>query len=87
MGKITAVIPGDGYRLTVRLDNNSAVTVDLNRKLFTVRFAELRDEAVFRAAATDGQSVCWPGGLSVDLDELLELAEKNPETNGGCLKC
>lgn len=76
MGKITAVVPGDGHRLTVRLDNGSAVTVDLRKKLFTVRFAELRDEAAFRAAATDGKSVCWPGGLSVDLGEIMEIALK-----------
>jgi hypothetical protein len=76
MGKIMAVIPGDNYRLTVRLDNNNAVTIDLKRKLFTVRFAELRDEAAFRAAATDGEFVYWPGGLAVDLDEIMELAKQ-----------
>jgi Protein of unknown function (DUF2442). len=76
MGKITAVIPGDDYFLTVRLDNNSAVTIDLKKKLFTVRFAELRDKAAFRAAQTDGKAVYWPGGLAVDLDEIMEIAKK-----------
>lgn len=76
MGKIMAVIPGNDYRLTVRLDNNNAVTIDLKKKLFTVHFSELRDEAVFRAAATDGKSVYWPGGLAIDLGEIMEIAVK-----------
>jgi hypothetical protein len=76
MAKITSVIPGDEYLLTVRLDNNSSVTVDLKKKLLTVRFSELRDQAVFRAAATDGKSVYWPGGFSLDLDEIMETAVK-----------
>lgn len=76
MGKIAAVIPGDNYCLTVRLDNNNAVTIDLKRKLFTVRFSELRDEDVFRAAATDGELVYWPGGLSIDIGEIMEIVVK-----------
>lgn len=76
MGKITAVISGEDYLLTVRLDNGSSVTVDLKKKLFSVRFAELRDEKIFRAAATDGKTVYWPGGLSLDLGEIMEIAAK-----------
>jgi hypothetical protein len=76
MGKITAVIPDDDYCLTIRLDNNNAVTIGLKKKLFTVRFSELRDEEVFRAAATDGKAVYWPGGLSIDIGEIMEIALK-----------
>lgn len=76
MAKITAVTPGDGYVLTVRLDNNSTISVDFKRKLHTARFSELRDVEVFRAARTDGNAVLWPGGLSVDVGELLEIAAK-----------
>jgi len=74
--KIKTVIPGDNYLLTICLENGSSVTIDLKRKLFTVRFAELRDKEVFRAAATDGETVYWPGGLSLDLSEIMEIAAK-----------
>lgn len=76
MAKITSVIPGDEYLLTVRLDNNNSVTIDLKKKLLTIRFSELRDKVVFRAAKTDGRSVYWPGGFSLDLDEIMETAVK-----------
>jgi hypothetical protein len=76
MATIIGVDAGGGRLLTVRLDNGSAVTVDLEGKLRTARFSLLRDEAVFAAAATDGKAVYWPNGLSVDLDEILELAKR-----------
>ncbi|HWQ62384.1 MAG TPA: DUF2442 domain-containing protein [Negativicutes bacterium] len=76
MARITEVIPGDGWLLTVRLDNGGAVTVDLKKKLRTLRFSMLRDREVFTAANTDGNTVYWPEGLTVDLDELLELAKQ-----------
>lgn len=76
MAKITGVTAGDGYLLTVRLDNNSTVTVDLKKKLFTARFSDLRDRRVFAAARTDGKAVHWPGGLSLAVGELMEIAAK-----------
>lgn len=76
MAKITSVIPGEDYLLTVRLDNNHSVTLDMGKKLLTLRFSELRDTAVFRAAKTDGKAVYWPGGFSLDLDEIMETALK-----------
>lgn len=76
MAKITSVIPGDEYLLTVRLDNNNSVTIDLKKKLLTIRLSELRNKAVFRAAKTDGKVVYWPGGFSLGIDEILEIAGK-----------
>jgi tRNA U38,U39,U40 pseudouridine synthase TruA len=76
MAKIAAVAAGDDYLLTVRLENGSTVTVDLKKKLFTARFSELRDRQVFAAARTDGKAVHWPGGLSLAVSELLEIAAK-----------
>lgn len=76
MATITGVAAGAGRLLTVRLDNGCAITVDLKDKLRTARFSLVRDGAVFAAAATDVKTVFWPGGLSVDLDEILDLAKK-----------
>jgi Protein of unknown function (DUF2442). len=76
MTKITSVSVGDDYLLTVRLNNNRTVTVDLKQKLHTVRFSELKDKELFRAVRTDGKAVYWPGGTSLAISELLELAAK-----------
>lgn len=74
MVKIISVIPGESYFLTIRLDNNNSVTLDMEKKLLSVRFSELRDEVVFQSAKTDGKLVYWPGGLSIDIKEIMEIA-------------
>lgn len=76
MAKITSVVPGEDYFLTIRLDNSHSLTLDMKRRISTIRFSELRDEAVFRAAKTDGKAVYWPGGFSLDLGEIMEIAGK-----------
>ena len=76
MVNIKGFICGIGYLLSVCLDTNHSVTVDLGKKLHTARFSEIRDRTVFCAARTDGKMVYWPDGLSITVDEILELAAK-----------
>ncbi|SMD04428.1 DUF2442 domain-containing protein [Sporomusa malonica] len=76
MGKITEVILGDDYLVTVRFDNNHSVTINMKKKLHTARFSELRDKQVFNAAKTDGKSVHWPGGISIAISEIMEIVIK-----------
>jgi hypothetical protein len=76
MSKITAVVPCADYLLTVRFDNNHAVTMDLKEKLYTARFSELRNKLVFNTAKTDGKSVYWPGGISIAISEIMEIVTK-----------
>jgi len=73
MSKITAAIPGDDYLLTICLDNNHSITLDIKNKLHTIRFSELRDKQVFNAAKTDGKQVYWPSGLSIAVNEIMEI--------------
>lgn len=74
--KIEKIIPGEGYLITVLFDNKQSVTVDLKDKLKTVRFSELRKQAVFYSAITDGRAILWPGGLSMAISEIQDLAGK-----------
>lgn len=74
--RITEVIPGSDYLLTVQLNDNKMITIDMKKKLHTVRFAELSDQQVFKAAATDGKTVYWPSGLSLEVSEILEMGLK-----------
>ncbi|HWR39289.1 MAG TPA: DUF2442 domain-containing protein [Patescibacteria group bacterium] len=76
MGRITKIILGDDYQVTIKFDNNHSVSLDMEQKLHTARFSELRDRHVFCAAKTDGKSVCWPGGISLAISEILELVAK-----------
>lgn len=74
--KITKAVPADDYCITVWFDNNHSVTLNMKEKLKTIRFASLRREQVFRAARTDAKSLHWPGGISMAVSEILELARK-----------
>lgn len=74
MKKITKVTLSADYLVTVQFDNSQAVTVDMKKKLHTIRFSELRDEQVFYAAKTDGKAIHWPGGISIATSEIMEIA-------------
>lgn len=76
MGKITEVILGEDYLVTVRFDNNHSVTIDMNKKLYTARFSELRNMELFNSAKTDGKSILWPGGISIAINEIMEFIKK-----------
>ena len=76
MGKITAVVPGEDYLVTVHFDNNNFVTIDMKGKLCTARFSELRDKQVFGAVKTDGKAVYWPGGISMSISEIIEVVTR-----------
>ncbi len=72
--KISKVIYQDHYRLLVFFDNQQTVLLSMQEKLQTLRFSNLRQIAVFEAVETDGKGVQWPGGISMSISEILELA-------------
>ena len=76
MVKIAEVLFDEEYVVTVRFDNHHSVSLDMEQKLHTARFSELRDKHLFTAAKTDGKSVCWPGGISMSISEIMEMAAK-----------
>lgn len=76
MGKIKEIVIGADYQVTVRFDNNHSVTIDMNTKLHTARFSELRNKQVFNAARTDGKSIHWPGGISIAISEIMEIVTR-----------
>lgn len=76
MQKIKEVILGTDYQVIVFFDNHHSVSIDMNAKLHTARFSELRNKQVFNAAKTDGKSIHWPGGLSIAISEIMEIARQ-----------
>ena len=74
--KIAELIIGENYMITVCFDSGHSVTLDMKKKLQTVRFSDLRNEAVFGAAKTDGKAIYWPGGISVSVSEVIEILTK-----------
>jgi hypothetical protein len=73
--KITEVIATVDYQVTINFDNNESLVLDMKGKLHTARFSDLKDATRFTAAKTDGRSISWPGGISLSISELLEIAD------------
>lgn len=76
MVQIKSVVPLDGHRLEVDLENGSSVTLDFTAKLGTVRFGLLSDPVFFRRAETDGTIVKWDNKIEISASELFQLAQK-----------
>ncbi|MPM25263.1 hypothetical protein SDC9_71753 [bioreactor metagenome] len=76
MSKITGLLPQEGYRLEVRLDNGSSVILNLESRIHTVRFGLLEDKALFQRAVTDGSYIRWDNKVEISVNELFQLAQK-----------
>ncbi len=74
MKKIVNVIATADYRLTLYFDNNETIVLDMQGKLHTARFSDLKELSRFTAVKTDGRSILWPGGISISINEFLEIA-------------
>lgn len=76
MSKITGLVPREDYRLEVRLDNGSSVTLNLESRLETIRFGQLSDKELFMQAVTDGNFIRWDNKVEISINELFQLAQK-----------
>lgn len=75
MGYIRSVVPLEGYRLLIELNTGSSITVDLLPKLKTARFAELKEQEIFRDVKADDETVIWGDGvLKIPVYELIDVA-------------
>ena len=74
MNYIKSVVPLKDYRLFMEMESGSSVTVDLSVKLYTMKYAELNNEALFKSVKTDGDYVIWGDGrLRLTVNELMEV--------------
>jgi hypothetical protein len=76
MARIKYVMPKDGYRLEVMLDNGSGVILNLESRLGTVRFGLLADREFFDRVTTDGNFIWWENKIEISVSEVFQLAQK-----------
>lgn len=76
MVQIKNVVPRDGHRLEVVLENGSSITLDFTGRLGTVRFGLLADPVFFSRVETDGTIVKWDNKIEISAGELFQLAQK-----------
>lgn len=71
---IRSVTPLKDYRLFMVMESGSTVTVDLSKKLNTVKYRLLEDTALFSDVRTDGDYVVWGNGrVRVSVKELMDV--------------
>lgn len=75
MPGILGIRPLEGYRMEVRLDNGNVVILNLESKLRTARFRQLRDKRLFDSATTDGDSIRWNDLVEISITEILEMLQ------------
>lgn len=76
VSSIVKVVPRAGYQLDVYLQNGHSVTLNMAGRLGTLRFGELKEETLFRQAATDGSFIRWNDRIEISVRELFQLAQE-----------
>ncbi len=76
MSRIKKVVARAHYCLEILLDNGSSVTLCLENRLQTIRFAVLSDKALFESVDTDGIYIRWGKKVEISIDEVFQLAQK-----------
>ena len=62
--------------LELRLSNRHIIIFSLNDKVDDPRFAGIVSGRCRDRPCTDGERVFWPGGPSIELDEILSMLKK-----------
>jgi hypothetical protein len=74
MAKIRDVEPKNGYHLLIELDTGRIIYLSMSDKVETVRFHDLKNEAIFNQVETDGYALYWDfGRISISLSEIYEM--------------
>lgn len=74
---ITSVQPMRNFMIKVGFDNGTIVTLNMEHKLNTMRFQQLRDRELFCSAVTDGYSIKWNEFIEISITEIFEIAQMN----------
>ena len=62
--------------LELRLSNRHIIIFSLNDKVDDPRFVGIVSGRCRDRPCTDGERVFWPGGPSIELDEILSMLKK-----------
>lgn len=71
--KITHVGALDGDSFGITLESGHTILLELGGRIHEPAFAALIESGDFCRPYTDGEKLCWPGGLSITLEEILAM--------------
>ena len=72
---LKSVTPLPGYRLELAFQNGSEAVINMERRVKTIRYAQIASSKVFATARAEGDKVVWKDGetsFSVYCGELLD---------------
>lgn len=71
--RIVRVEAFDGDTFGVTLESGHTVLLELGNRIKEPAFAALIKSGDFCKPYTDGKAICWPGGVSITLKEILGM--------------
>lgn len=71
--KILRVEAFDGDAFGITLESGHTILLELGDRLHEPASAALIESGDFCKPYTDGERLCWPGGMSLSLQEILEM--------------
>lgn len=78
--KIIKVEAFDGDTFGVTLESGHTILLELGHRIREPAFAALIESGGFCKPYTDGKAICWPGGGSIPLEEILEMLLSHEST-------
>ena len=71
--RIVRVEAFDGDTFGITLESGHTVLLELGSRIKEPAFAPLLESRDFCKPYTDGKAICWPGGKTISLEEILEM--------------
>lgn len=71
--KIIRVEALDGDTFGITLESGHTILLELGDRIHEPAFAALIERGDFCKPLTDGEKICWPGGTSITLEEILAM--------------
>ena len=71
--RIVRVEAFDGDTFGITLESGHTVLLELEHRIIEPAFAALIESRDFCKPYTNGKAICWPGGVSITLEEILGM--------------
>ena len=78
--RIIRVEAFDGDTIGITLDSGHTILLELGDRIHEPAFAALIQSGDFCKPYTDGENLCWPGGMSLTLKEILGMLLAQSDT-------
>lgn len=63
----------DGDRFGITLESGHTILLELGDRIHEPTYAALIESGDFCKPYTDGEQLCWPGGTTLTLKEILDM--------------